>query len=347
MLSSAQQYAANWKESFSMLMRQLEQQTEPHIANTKKELIYRENKLRLFRYQPLNIQQVKTPILLCYALINRPDIVDLQDDRSLVLRLLEKGHPVYLIDWGYPDSTDCFTSLDDYINGLLHRCIQRTKRDAACEQVDLLGICQGGVFSLCYAALHPKQIRKLITIVTPVDCHYPGSRLSLWPQSVDEEMLSETTTNIPGQQLSSLFNALKPFQLSHEKYRQPSNLVYNKKKLLTFLRMEKWLNDTPDLAGLAAREFFHYFYQHNCLQNNSLQLGKQTVSLTKIKCPVLNFYASKDHIVPPASTQALRQHIDKYLYQEKALHGGHIGAFTSKETQHILINTLTDWLNQS
>ncbi|OUR68763.1 class III poly(R)-hydroxyalkanoic acid synthase subunit PhaC [Cycloclasticus sp. 46_83_sub15_T18] len=341
MALSTEAYTANWGKNLLLLMEQLEQRPTTQLTGCNKELIYAENKLRLFRYQALNIEQSKTPILITYALINRPDIVDLEPKRSLVLRLLEQGFPVYLIDWGYPDSSDCFTSLNDYINGLLHRCVQQTKRHTNSQQLDLLGICQGGVFSLCYAALHPSQVRKLITIVSPIDFHNSPLGLSI-KNTVGS--LNRANSNIAGKQISRLFNSLKPFQLNRDKYRQPAKLVAAKEKLDTFLHMEQWLNDQPDLAGLAANEFLRYFYQQNSLHNNKLQLANKPVLLSKIQCPVLNFYATRDHIVPATSAQALSQHIDASQYSEVALAGGHIGAFTSHKAQQTLIHKLNAWL---
>ncbi|PHS72592.1 MAG: class III poly(R)-hydroxyalkanoic acid synthase subunit PhaC [Cycloclasticus sp.] len=336
-----------WQNDFSLLMEQLgdgNNINSPEVGTTPKELIYTENKLKLYRYLPLGVKQKKTPLLITYALVNRPYIVDLEPDRSLVLRLLEHGHPIYLIDWGYPDSSDCFTNLNDYINGLMHRCVQHTKRNANTQKVNLLGICQGGVFSLCYAALKPKQIRQLITLVTPVDFHSESNLLSLWANGIQHTALTNNAGNIPSHLISQLFKTLKPFQLNREKYRQLSHVVSKKRHLDTFLRMEKWLSDGPDLAGAAASEFMESFYQNNGLLNNQLFIGKEKVLLEKINCPVLNLYATKDHIVPPTSAQALRKHIKPSLYTKHLLHGGHIGAFTSLKTQRDLINTLNTWL---
>src|SRR5207302_2057280 len=55
------------------------------------------------------------PVLICFALVNRPYVLDLQPDRSLVRRLLEAGLSVYLIDWGDPDDADRCVDLEDYI----------------------------------------------------------------------------------------------------------------------------------------------------------------------------------------------------------------------------------------
>ena len=47
-----------------------------------------------------------TPVLLVYALINRPYILDLRPGNSFVRHLLERGYDVFLIDWGRPGWED-------------------------------------------------------------------------------------------------------------------------------------------------------------------------------------------------------------------------------------------------
>lgn len=336
-----------WQQDFALLLDQIDKiknQPPPEIGTTPKELIYKENKLQLFRYQPLDVEQNKTPILLVYALVNSPYILDLEPDRSLVLRLLEKGYPVYLIDWGYPDSTDCFTDLNDYIYGLLHRCVQQTKRSSKSKSIDLIGICQGGVFSLCYAARQPNDIRRLITVVTPIDFQSKNNLLSLWSKEMDPNILASNTSNIPSQLMSQLFKTLKPFQLNRDKYRRLKHIVSKKEKLATFLRMEKWLNNGPDLVSTAANEFIQKFYQQNSLQNRCLSIANENVLLENIRCPVLNLYTEQDHIVPPSSAKALGEHIPADLYEEYELQGGHIGAFISPKTQKNLIKKVSNWL---
>lgn len=343
MPTTTQETNNSWQKDFITLIKQLshtDRQSLPTVGSSPKKLIYKENKLQLFHYKPLGVKQKKTPILLTYALVNRPYITDLEPKRSLVQRLLEHGYPVYLIDWGYPDSSDKLTRLNDYINGYLHRCVQHVKRHAKRKKIDLLGICQGGVFSLCYTALHPGEIRKLITLVTPVDFHAQNGPFSTWAADLDHHNLLTTCGNIPGQLINQLFKTLKPFQLNREKYRQFDHLVNKKENLDTFLRMEQWLNDAPDLTGYAANEFWVNFYQQNYLHKGKLEIDGQPVKLSAITCPVHNVYATKDHIVPPKSTRALSQHIKPSLYSECALNGGHIGAFISLKTQQALIKSL-------
>ncbi len=335
-----------WQDDLVLFMDNIETsaQQPPAVGTAPKSCIYKENKLRLFRYEPLKTKQKRTPILLVYALVNRPYITDLEPDRSLVLKLLKQGYPVYLIDWGYPDASDCHTSLNDYINSYIHRCVRRVCRDANVKKIDLLGICQGGVFSLCYSAIQPEHIRKLITLVTPVDFHSEGNILSLWTRNIDTRLVCNTKKNISANLINQLFRSIKPYQLNRDKYRHLKKLINKPVQLDTFVRMEKWLNNGPDLAGTAALEFVQKFYQGNDLHTGKLSIGSHSIDLKNIKCQVLNLYANNDHIVPPSSALALKKHIRSELYQEQELNGGHIGAFISNNTQQALLEKITQFL---
>jgi len=68
------------------------------VGQTPSEAVYEENKLELLHYEPLTDDQHDTPLLVVWSLINRPYILDLQPGRSVVRRLLEAGHDVYMID---------------------------------------------------------------------------------------------------------------------------------------------------------------------------------------------------------------------------------------------------------
>src|SRR5690606_19501243 len=135
---------------------------------TGKEEVWRDGKVVLYRYAGAKAPTAKVPVLISYALVNRPYMVDLQENRSLVRGLLERGEDVYIIDWGYPDRSDRFLTLEDYIERFLGGAVDELRRRHRLDAINLLGICQGGAFALTYAALHPEKIRNLITMVTPV-----------------------------------------------------------------------------------------------------------------------------------------------------------------------------------
>jgi polyhydroxyalkanoate synthase len=152
---------------------------------TPREAVYREDKLVLYRYQtPAGVTPEPVPLLIVYALVNRPYMTDIQENRSTIKGLLATGQDVYLIDWGYPDQADRALTLDDYINGYIDRCVDHICEAHGVDQINILGICQGGAFSLCYSSLHPDKVKNLVTMVTPVDFKTPDNLLSAWVQHV-------------------------------------------------------------------------------------------------------------------------------------------------------------------
>ena len=90
-----------------------------------KEEVLRIGKMRLFHYAPTvpARRQIKTPLLITYALVNRQYMMDLQPDRSVIKSFLDAGLDVYIIDWGYPTAEDMYLTLDDHINWYMDDCV--------------------------------------------------------------------------------------------------------------------------------------------------------------------------------------------------------------------------------
>jgi polyhydroxyalkanoate synthase len=316
------------------------------VGTTPKEAVYREDKLVLYHYRPTVDKPAKTPLLIVYALVNRPYMTDLQEDRSIIRNLLDHGEDVYLIDWGYPDGADRFLELDDYINRYLHHCVQHICKAHDLRRLNLLGICQGGTFSLCYTALHPERVANLVTMVTPVDFHTPNNVLSDWARELDVDLLVDTVGNMPGELLNWSFLSLKPFRLTGQKYADLADIMDDPVKLRNFLRMEKWIFDSPDQAGEAFRQFIKYFYQQNRLVTGGLEIGGREVSLRQVTAPVLNVYATEDHLVPPQSSIALEKHVGTKDYTAIAFPGGHIGIYVSGRSQKEVPPAIASWLQK-
>jgi polyhydroxyalkanoate synthase subunit PhaC len=313
---------------------------------TAKEEVYREDKLVLYHFKGANKPTAKTPILISYALVNRPYMVDLQDDRSLVKNLLAQGEDIYLIDWGYPDLSDRYLTLDDYINGYIKRCVDVVAKLHKLDKINLLGICQGGAFSLCFAAIYPHKIRNLITMVTPVDFHTPDNMLSHWTRGMDVDLFIDTLGNVPADLMNWCYLTLKPVRLNQQKYIGLVDILDDKAELENFLRMEKWIFDSPDQAGEAFRQFVKDFYQANKFVTGGLKIGDKDVNLKDVSMPVLNIFAEQDHLVPPSASRPLRQLAGTRDYTELAFKGGHIGIYVSGRAQREVPSAIHEWLKQ-
>jgi polyhydroxyalkanoate synthase len=316
------------------------------IATSPKTEVYSEDKLRLFKYDRGAPATVKTPVLIVYALVNTYKMLDLQEDRSYIRNLLDAGMDIYLIDWGFPTASDRYLTIDDYVNGYIDHCVDHIRQAHGVEKVNILSICQGGTLSLIYTALHQAKVKNLVTHVTPVDFSTNDGLLFRWSKDMDFDALVEGNRGlIPGDFLNQGFDMLKPM-MKVQKQQSLSNSINDKDKLLNFLRMEKWISESPDQAGECFRQFMKDLYQENKLVKGQLEVGGHKVSLKTITCPLLNIYATEDHLVPPAATIPLNDHVgskDKELYSFK---GGHIGVFVGGKSQKELAPAVSAWIKK-
>lgn len=303
--------------------------------------MYAEDKLVLYRYRPLAKPAGLSPVLIVYALVNRPYMLDLQPDRSLIRGLLEAGLDVYLVDWGYPERADRWLTLADYVTGYLDRCVEHVR--GVHGDVSVLGVCQGGTLALCYAALEPAKVGRLVTMVTPVDFHTPENLLSKWARGIDVARMVDSLGNVPGELLNLAFLSLMPFRLTLQKYVALVDAADDPAALANFMRMEKWIFDSPDQAGEAFREFVQAFFQRNALVANTLEIGGRRVDLSRVTMPLHNVYALQDHLVPPSASRPLGRLARSRDYSELPFAGGHIGIYVSARAKQ-LPGALAAWL---
>ncbi len=318
--------------------------SDVEVEPTPKELVFEEDKMRLYHYLPGEALTCPTPILICYALVNRQYMMDLQSDRSLIRNLLGQGLDIYIIDWGYPDHGDLYVTMEDYTDVYLNDCVDFVRERSGCEKINLLGVCQGGTFTLIYSALYPEKIRNLITMVTPVDFHTTDGLLNVWSQYMDIDNMVDTMGIIPGEFMNVGFLMLKPFQLMVDKYVGLMDNLDDPATVANFVRMEKWIFDSPAQAGEAYRKFLKDLYQENKLVKGELTIGDRRVDLKRITMPLLNIYATEDHLVPPASSIPINDLVgseDKTLY---SFPGGHIGIYVSSRSQKELAPAVSQFL---
>jgi polyhydroxyalkanoate synthase subunit PhaC len=327
---------------------------EVEIGTSPKEEVWRSDKVILYRYKSPVDRKLKTPLLVVFSLIGRYTIVDLQEDRSMVRNLLKLGIDVFVIDWGSPSRADRYLSMDDYINDYLDGAIEATRAATNAEKVSVLGICEGGTFSLCYAALHPQKVENLILMVTPVDFHARDADeplghgfINIWSQNIDADDIDEMMDVhgvLPGELMGSIFTSMNPVRNTLKYNLDLLDVADDKKKFLNFLRMEKWIADRPHHPGEVVKQWIKDLYQQNKLIANELRLGEDPVKLPNVTMPVLNVFARDDHIVPTAMTRDIGKYLGAKDYSELELPAGHMGIFVSGKTQSVLAKSLADWL---
>jgi polyhydroxyalkanoate synthase len=327
---------------------------EVRIATTPKDEVWRQDKVTLYHYRPLAEQKVSTPVLIVYGLIGRYTMADLQEDRSLVRNLLNLGVDLYVVDWGNPSRADRWLTLDDYIDGYLAECVRVISERHSIKKVSLLGICEGGVFTTCYAALRPANVKGLVLTITPIDFHGDTAEnrlgqgfINIWTRSLepqDIDRLIEAYGNLPGELMGSVFSMMTPMRTLMKYNLDMLEVMDDEKKFLNFLRMEKWIADRPHHPGEAAKQWLKDLYQDNKLIDNAFMINGRQVDLRNLTMPVLNVFAKDDHIIPPATSRALGAKVGTRDYTELALPGGHVGVFVGGKSQALLGSGIAKWL---
>jgi len=322
---------------------------DTEIASTPYDVVYEEDRVKLKHYNraaPSPDEGLKTPLLVVYALINRETMLDLQPGRSVVHSFLESGIDLYMVDWGYPSRKDRFLTIDDHVNGYMDNMVDFILEKHNLTQINLMGICMGGTFCVIYSALHPKKIKNLITTVTPTNFDTDQGLLHIWMKDVDVDRMVDAFGNIPADLMNFGFLLLNPARLMIDKYVGFSENMDNKTFVENFVRMEKWIFDSPDVPGETFRQFVKDCYHKNLLIQNKMEVGGERVDLRKITMPLLNFYGQYDHLVPPGACDLLTSKVGSKDTEDICLDTGHIGIYVSSKCQKEFAPKIARWLRE-
>ncbi|MFT4880722.1 MAG: polyhydroxyalkanoate synthase [Salinirussus sp.] len=312
------------------------------VGHTESGVIYEENTLEVHHYEP-DERRHETPILVVYALVNRPYILDIQPDRSVVRRLTEGGFDVYLLDWGEPTRLDASLDMSDYAGRYLDNVLDATCEHSGAEAVHLLGYCMGGTMALMHTALDGDRVRTLGLMATPVAFEGTGGILERWATYFDPEVAVETLGNMPAELLSMEFSMMDPVDQYVTKYVQLYENIEDDAFVENFARMERWIWDGVDVAGAAFAEFVGQIYKDNSLVAGEYALDGQPVRLADIEVPLLTVVGEYDHIVPAESSRPVVDLVGSEDTRLVEFPRGHIGISVSGKAHDQLWPDVCEW----
>src|SRR5574337_831109 len=221
---------------------------EVTIEATPNEAVLQVGKIRLLRYVSTSPRRHKVPILVVYALINRPYILDMQS-KSMIKTILDAGFDVFLLDWGLPGGEESTLTINDYLRRYLDKCVDTVREISQSEKVTLFGYCMGGTFSVIYTAQNQEKIKNLVTLAPPVDCSKDTTVFGSISKFIDADLIVDTLGNIPPALQYQFFMMLKPFKHFLGKYYEVSRRISDDVYVKDFLRADKWLWHTAPLPG--------------------------------------------------------------------------------------------------
>ena len=316
---------------------------EISVGSTPHEVLLENRIFRLLHYKPVFNRPIKTPILVVYALINRSYILDLQPDKSWIRNLLHQGFDVYLIDWKPPSQNDKYVDFDDYVNYFIDDCVDHIRDERSIDKITLHGYCMGATMSTMYCSLHQHKIKNLVTLAPVIDTSKDHTVIGNLAKHMDVDKIINSTGNLPPEILRSCFAALKPYKQGVNKYFTLMEHIDNKNFVENFLRIEKWLDDIPAIAGEASRQWIKDIYQNNLLAKNEMRLGNKLVELSRINIPLLNIVADEDHLVSPECSIPLNDLVSSTDNRLMKFPTGHVGMIASSYSQNNVLPKVGRW----
>jgi polyhydroxyalkanoate synthase subunit PhaC len=318
---------------------------DAQIGQTPRDVVWTHRGTTLYRYRS-NARQHPIPVLLVFALINRPEIFDLRRGSSFVEFLLDEGFDVFLVDWGVPDEEDADMGLAEFVCDELHWAVRETLRAAGEEELTLLGWCIGGTLCAMYCALHPVgAVRNAVLLTTPID---PSNSLyATWVghDAFDVDLIADSYRAVPGAGIDFANKLMKPVTNYATTYRRLfQDILDGRDPRLSYQAMATWVADNPPFPSRAYREWITWMYKDNRLVTGRLRLRERRVDLRRIEQNLLVVTAAADHIAPPEGTVPILDLVSSEDVTHFDRPGGHIGLMAGSKAKREIWPELAGWL---
>jgi polyhydroxyalkanoate synthase subunit PhaC len=326
--------------------------TRAAIAQSPKELVWALNKAKLYHFIPVvpREQRHPVPLLLVFALMNRPYILDLRPGHSFVEFMVQSGYDLYLLDWGAPGPEDKNLKFDDYTLDYMPRAIRKMKAIAGVEEFSMLGWCIGAILTTIYSALRPDEgLRNLILLTAPLDfSDKKNLTFARWTDEryFDVDKVLAAFGNMPGEMIDYGAKALKPVENYIVNYLKLWDNIDNPQVIEAWQAMNTWVTDNIPLAGGVFRQLIVDLYRNDRLMRGELVIRGEQVDLSRVRANLLTVIAEGDHITPPCQSKPILSRVsskDKELF---SVPGGHIGIMAGSGAHKRTWPKIDEWLGQ-
>lgn len=271
-------------------------------------------------------------VVLVPSLINPADVMDLDQDRSLLRWLGANGHRAHLLEWGVPTPADANRGLAAHVTERLIPALA-----ALGEPAHLVGYCLGGVLAMGAAAAIQTQSLSLIATPWHFDAYPDASRAALSALWQQQGSATAALGLLPLEVLQTAFWSLDPERTVH-KYAALSELADDDPGLMRFARLEDWANGGTALTAAAGRDLFERLLQYDESGRGLWTVGGKSVDPSALGCRAHQFTAAADQIAP-AST-ACR------AIPSTACPSGHVGMMVGSQALLGCWKPLADWINR-
>lgn len=337
------------------------------VGQTPRRLVWWRNKARLYHYESAGPKPHSIPLLIVYAPIGRPFILDLYPEHSFVDWMRQRGLDIFLLDWGRPGLEDRALGLSEYVLDYLPSALRRVQEITGVRRYSMLGWSVGGLFAAIHAALAPEclqpikpstnllgapsllgsaDLRNLALVTAPIDF---GSRESSGlARLVDErwfplDRLLHTFDNVPGELVAWGAILADPVHSLARPWVELWDGFFNLELMRHWQAMSQWATDLVPVTGRFFRDLVE-LYRSNALTRGTLSVRGQRVDLGRIRASLLNVTAMHDLITPPCQSEGLLDIVGSRDKQNLRLSGTHIECMAGMRAPNESWPRIYEWL---
>lgn len=284
-------------------------------------------------------------LLLVPSLINKSDILDLMQERSMLRFMCEKDIHAYLMDWGDVLSDKNAQNLDGAVAQKIIKAIEFLHKKHG-KKVHVLGYCMGGTLVAGAAALKPKIFASMICLAAPWDFHAGTqallNRVKFWSPTLMPSMRDKGHLSVDWLQL--LFASLDPALAMH-KFIRFAEMDQNSDEAALFVAVEDWLNDGLALPSEMAGQVVKDWFFENAPFSGTWSIQGRDIDPGEIDFPAYIVASSKDRLVEFETAKALADQIpDATLYDPAC---GHIGMIAGARAVQNVWGPIADWVKHN
>ena len=290
------------------------------------------------------------PVVVVPSLINRPYILDLLPDRSVMAALAAGGLRPLLLDWGAPGREERGFGLGDY---LTRRLAPALAAAGGGQPPALLGYCMGGTLA-ALAVLGGAPVSRLATLGAPWAFGRAGGQAAALRAAADSygrlrlaaqiRVLGEAFGAVPGLVFQQLFALIDPIQAAR-KFRRFARLPTDAPEARLFVAIEDWLADAVPMAAPAAEELLIGWHLEGALEAGRFPAMPWTPPTAGAAVPALVVTGARDSIARPEVAAPLARRLPgaRHLHTEL----GHVGMITGQAAPGSVMAPVVEFLRQS